>query len=402
MQPLSLRSLALPAWVAAAALLLMLALRIPEPRHRLEYIGIENAGRAPLRVVLYFPEASPGPAPAVVLCQPLNNVPEAARLLALELVQDGFVVLVFDWRGRAPGENRQLLGAGVMDVMRADVAAAVAYLRHRAEVDPQIVFVAGHSVGGTLAIEAAVFDPTIAGVAAVGIEADVSPDEPRNLLWAVGLYDEFRHLNRMRETFRQSADTAAEEGTTVGDFSRGTARRLGVSPTADHFTEFLDRNIHREVVGWFRQAAGLPPASRRFWMEPRSVLFLLAWLAALFAGLLTVRGLGDTHRWRLRALALGALGGIVLLSSARGLHYLHAAGLVFWLLLLVVLGNIVAGLSPESLARAGRVFVRLAVVLWASLLLTLAVNNIASYVHQPRYLLSLPEFALRPAAVGRC
>jgi len=394
MQPLSVRSLALLAWIAAAVLL-VLALSLPEPKHRLEYVRIEHSSRMPLWVVLYVPDSMPGPAPAAVLCQPLNNVPEAARLLALELVQDGFVVLVFDWRGRAPGENRQMLGAGVMDVMRGDVASAVAYLRRRAEVDPQRVFIAGHSVGGTLAIEAAVSDPAIAGVAAVGIEADVTPDEPRNLLWAVGLYDEFRHLNHMRETFRQSAGSSAEEGTTVGDFARGTARRLGVSPTADHFTEFLDRNISREVVAWFRQAAGLPPSSRRFWMEPRSVFLLLAWLAALFGGLLTVRSLAGGRPWRLRALALGALAGVVLLSYLRGLHYLHVTSLIFWLLLLAVLGNPAASLSAETLARVGGVLVRLAVLLWASLMLTLVVNNLASYVHQPRYLLSLPEFAVR-------
>jgi dienelactone hydrolase len=391
---LNARSLVVVAWIAAAVLL-SLGLSLAEPKHRLEYVRVEPPGRMPLWVVLHVPDSLSGPAPAAVLVQPLNNVPEAARLLALELVQDGFVVLVFDWRGHAPGENRQVLTANVMDVMRADVVTAAAYLRTRPEVDPQRVFLAGHSVGGTLAIEAAVLDPRVAGVAAVGIEADVAPDEPRNLLWAVGLYDEFRHLNRMRETFRQSAPTAAEEGTTVGDFSRGTARRLGVSPTADHFTEFLDRNIHREVVAWFRQAAALPPSPRRYWMEPRHVFLLLAWLAALFGGVLAVRGMTGEHRWRLRLVALAALAGVVLLSYQRSLHYLHASGLVFWLLLLAVLGSIVSSLSPESLARVGRVFVRVAVVLWASLLLTLGVNNIASYVHQPRYLLSLPEFAVR-------
>lgn len=388
------RRLTIAAWAAAVAFSL-LAVGLPEPPHRLDYVRIDQPGRMPLWVVVYTPDPPPVSAPAAVLCQPLNNVPEAARLLALELVEDGFVVLVFDWRGRAHGENRQVLGAGVMDVMRADAAAAVAYLRRRAEVDPERVFIAGHSIGGTLAIEAGVFDPTIIGVAAVGIEADVSPDEPHNLLWAVGLYDEFRHLNRMRETFRQSAGSAAEEGTTVGDFSRGTARRLGVSPTADHFTEFLDRNIHREVVAWFRQTAGLPPSSRRFWMEPRSVFFLLAWLFALFGGLLTVRQLAGGYPWRLRALALCALAGVIALSYLRWPDSLRASGLVFWLLLAAVLGSVVASLSPESLARVGRVLVRVVVVFWASLLLTLVVNNIASYVHQPRYLLSLPEFAVR-------
>ncbi len=376
----------------------LLAFSIPEPGYRLEYKRIQNRQGMPLRVVVYSPEPLHYErAPAAVICQPFNNPPEYSRLLALELVEDGFVVLTFDWRGREREENRQLLRSGALTVLRADAAAAVAHLRSLPPVDPEQVMITGHSVGGTLAIEAGTEDPRIAAVASIGMEADVAPDGPRNLLWAQGLYDEFRVLNRMREVFRASAASAAMEETTVGDFARGTARRLSVSPTADHFTELQDSGIHRAVLDWFRQAAGLPAAPRPLRMETRALLFLVAWLAALMAALISLGSAVAASRWPLRLPAALALVGIVLLSQASGRSFLLATDAILWLLLFALLGGFLASREPQSLERGWRWAARAAIVLWASLFLTQIVNNVANYVHEPRYLLSLPEFALRHA-----
>ncbi len=388
-----------PLWALAGGLglaFLLLALSLPEPPHRLDYTRIENGLGIPLWVVVYSPQPPASPAaPAAVICQPFNDPPEYARLLALELVRDGFVVLVFDWRGRAPGENRQLQRAGAQEILRADLAAAVAYLRGLPEVDPARIVLAGHSVGGTLVIEAALSDPTIAAVASIGMEAQVTPEAPPNLLWATGLYDEFRGLNRMRETFRASAATLAGENTTVGEFARGTARRLGVSPTADHFTELQDPGIQREVRDWFRRAVGLRPQPRPLRMELRALLLLLAWLAGLVAVLAALRRLAGAHRWALRVFPVLALLGILWLSRVRGPGFLLATDGILWLLLATLLAGFIATRESRALARGLRVAGSLALLVWVSLFLTLVVNNLANYLHQPRYLLSLPEFALR-------
>ncbi|MBI4466512.1 MAG: alpha/beta hydrolase [Acidobacteria bacterium] len=393
-----------PAWALAWTLSVVFALiasSLPEPRHRLQYIRLENRQGMPFRVVVFSPEPPVfDRAPAAILCQPINNPPEYARLLALELVADGFVVLTFDWRGRAREENRQLLRTGALEVLRQDVASAVRYLRGLPHLDPRHLGIAGHSVGGTLAIEAATADPTIAAVASIGMEADVSPELPHNLLWAVGLYDEFRVLNRMRDFFQASAGTVAMENTTVGDFSRGSARRLGVSPTADHFTELQDRGIHREVRDWFRQAVGLPPAPRRLWRETRALLVVLAWLTALLGALLMLRRVAQNRTWVLRVAAAATLLGVVLLGGARGTYFLAATDATLCLLLFALWGGFLSQRRPEALERGWRFAARVGLSAWASLLLTLVVNNIANYLHEPRYLVSLPEFALRHALDG--
>jgi pimeloyl-ACP methyl ester carboxylesterase len=389
-----------PAWAAAWGLcliLLALAVSIPEPRHDLRYIRIENQRRIPLWIVLYFPDPPPSsPAPATIICQPFTCAPEYSRLLALALLRDGFVVATFDWRGRAPGENRQMMAEGAREVLRADVAAAVAYLRTLREVDPERITLAGHSVGGSLAMEAGADDPRIAAVASIGMEADVALDRPRNLLWAVGLYDEFRVLNRMRDVFQASATTSALEGTTVGDFARGTARRLGVSPTADHFTELQDPGIHREVRDWFRQAVGLPPSTQSLWrMEVRQLLLLLAGVAGMAAALSGLRRIASGRPWVVRMANGGALLSAVILTHWGAAYFLYATSMILWLVVFTLLSGFVVACGDNALQRGWRFALRLGIVVWVSLLATMIVNNLAYYIHDPVYLLWLPEFAAR-------
>lgn len=391
-----------PTWALAWGLgivFALLALSIPEPGYRLEYTRIKNGRGMPLWVIVYYPQPAKVPfAPAAVICQPLNDSPEYSRMLDLELVHDGFVVLAFDWRGRSPEENRQLLRVRTQEAVRSDVAAAVAYLRARPQVDPEKIVIAGHSVGGTMAIEEGMADLTIKAVVSVGMEADTTPHEPRNLLWALGLYDEFRGLERMRDILRESAGSPVLEETTVGDFADGTARRLGISPSSDHFTELQDREIHRMVVDWFRQAVGLPARTRHMWMETRGLLVMLAWVAVLTGALLTLRrfALNSPNRiWILRGAVAAAIPGVILLSRVRGLEFIQATDAVFDLAVMVLLAGLLCSLDPETYRRAWRFGWRVGLVLWASLLVTFLANNIPFYLQTPRYLLWFPEFAPR-------
>jgi pimeloyl-ACP methyl ester carboxylesterase len=391
-------------WVSSTVqrlLFLIAAFRFPEPSHQVKYTQITNKLGMPLRVLVYTPQPAPfQPAPGAVICQPINDPPEYGRMLELEFVRDGFVVLTFDWRGRAPGEDRQLLHIRTQEALGSDVAAAVEYLRALPRVDPKRIVIAGHSVGGTLAINAALADPSLKGVAAIGMEADVSRDQPRNLLWAVGLYDEFRSLGHMRKVFEESAGGPAPAGKTLGDLERGTGRRLDVSPTADHFTELQDHRLQRSVLEWFHQVLGESALDHPMTMEVRAFLFMLVWLSVLAALLLTLRraiACRADRVWVLRGVNTTAFLSTVALSHLHGRFFLELTDALTVLFLFVLFAGFFSTIEAETLERGGRWALRLALTLWLSLIATLVANALPDYSRHPQYLIYLPEFALRHA-----
>lgn len=132
------------------------------------------AGR--LAGTLTFPEGR-GPFPAVVTLtgsgahhRDGNRTPEHPyrpfRQIAGALAACGIATLRVDDRG-VGGSEGDAGGATLEDTV-ADAAAAVAYLRSRAEVDPRRVALVGHSYGGVAAPLLASSDPGIAAVVLLG------------------------------------------------------------------------------------------------------------------------------------------------------------------------------------------------------------------------------------------
>lgn len=105
--------------------------------------------------------------PAVVVIGPVGFVKEQAPLqYALRLQREGYVVLIFDPRfhGESGGEPRRF-ESGAEKVK--DIGAALDYLAGRPEADAARLHVLGVCQGANWAIEAAVAEPRIAGIALV-------------------------------------------------------------------------------------------------------------------------------------------------------------------------------------------------------------------------------------------
>src|SRR5439155_10512072 len=153
----------------------------------------------PIRLVLYEPVEAGPPRPAILVCQPTNSPPEAAIALIEEFVRRGWLAAAFDFRGQHPSENRVVLRENMLEVTALDAAVALNYLAARRDVDRSRMGVIGHSFGGTLAIRAGIEQPWVRATVAVGIASDVTKTLPQNLLWLVGLYDEFRPLSEMQQ-----------------------------------------------------------------------------------------------------------------------------------------------------------------------------------------------------------
>jgi len=115
---------------------------------------------------LYQPDTRPDePLAGVVMGHSVHMVKEALAPHAEYLVRAGFAVLAIDYRtiGSSEGHPRgQVFPERYVD----DVRNAISYLQTRDEIDPDRIGLWGHSLGATVAIQAAALDRRVKCVAA--------------------------------------------------------------------------------------------------------------------------------------------------------------------------------------------------------------------------------------------
>jgi uncharacterized protein len=133
----------------------------------------------PLPGVLALPKTS-GRLPAVVLVHGLGPLDRDATVgvnrpfqeLARGLAARGVATLRYDKRTHAHGKRvAELDDLTVDDEVLDDALAAVAALRLRKDIDPERIFVLGHSMGGMLAPRLAARDRRLAGMVVLAAPA---------------------------------------------------------------------------------------------------------------------------------------------------------------------------------------------------------------------------------------
>lgn len=195
----------------------------------------------PLSAMLY--EASPRPAPAVVLVHMLGRSKDEWARLAERLEDAGITALAVDLRGhgRSGGNGSEL------PAMVADVRAAVAWLAAHPAVRPDAVGVVGASLGANLAALAAADTPAIQSIGllspsldyrGVRLDAQTIQKLGGRRLWLAASAEDPYALRTIREL---TDDTAAAE-------QRLTAARA-------HGTALLsaDPELARALVDWLRR-----------------------------------------------------------------------------------------------------------------------------------------------------
>jgi len=156
----------------------------PAPQPRRPQEAAIAAAPLPYREEAASFDAAPGVRLAGTLTLPSGNGPFAVALLiggsgqhdrdevfadhkpmlvlADALARKGYAVLRYDKRGA--GKSTGSFAAAAMPDFVSDAAAAIAYLRHRPDIDPARIGVIGHSEGGTIGALLAVKDPSLAYV----------------------------------------------------------------------------------------------------------------------------------------------------------------------------------------------------------------------------------------------
>ena len=136
--------------------------RKPEKSYTTEEVILRN-GDVTLAATLYLPKSN-GPRPAVVFVAGLVPRSDSVHFLADLFANRGIAAITYDRRGlgKSSGNRRASFAEHA-----ADAAAAVLYLRSRAEIDPARIGIRGQSQGAWLAPLAATRVP-VAFVIATG------------------------------------------------------------------------------------------------------------------------------------------------------------------------------------------------------------------------------------------
>lgn len=384
-----------------------------DPGVAVRAIAVEASPEQQLTGRLYTPAQADSPVPAVLMCHGLGSNKDTFTPLAREFARHGMGAVVFDFGGYGESYRRPV----AQSANGIDAAAMLAWMKQQPELDAERFGVVGHSMGGTTALETGQAHQSLKMTIVLGIGGAATPMSPANLMFGTGVYEEFNPVGQMEALLASAAGTLLEEAEpedasvaqrtsgsiagrtisnrTFGDFGKGTARRLSLSPTVEHGLAPYDRQLQADSIRWAQSAFGLSPNVRPLQGQWQMAGMVLSVVGAIFLSqsglgwaLGRVRGLGGWRSQllpRLLPLSLGALwlSGFWLLG--RGL----AAGIV--LAGVAVLLGVDARPVKQQLKQRSRTWLY-GLLAFGLVLIAIVVNALAtgSLLQEPGALLSLP------------
>jgi dienelactone hydrolase len=237
--------------------------------------------------------------PVVVLAHGLAGNARGMSALARRLARAGYGVVTFDFHGHGDHPDPVSgVAPGARDAaLRRDFEAALVFARTQPSFDPERVALAGHSMGGSAALDLASFEPSASAVVAIsGSRHWTGPYAPSNLLLIWASADSM--------TLRRQAEKLAAERANLqqvvldrlyGDMARGSAVKASEVDGANHVSIVYSAEAAERIVAWLGRALG-PGTPVESWNEDGR----LPWCAlGLLASAVLLWGLA------------GALGGVV-------------------------------------------------------------------------------------------
>jgi len=226
---------------------------------------LDSRSGSPLRVVYVLPGEALSETgrtrPALVAVPPYSIPPEAMSIICVEAARRGAACAIPDFFGKTPAESRQRMGRDSLEIMTEDVRTIVYSLWSDSFkfVYRRKTGVCGHSVGGTVAYLAGRYEPLIRAIVPIGMETDFFEQVPQNMLFLSGLYDEIHSPKALVENLKDMEVTDYPENNVLyGDIKSGTARKVTIIPTTDHFIETFDPFLIRALLDWYAVALDAP------------------------------------------------------------------------------------------------------------------------------------------------
>ena len=245
--------------------------------------------------------------PMVLIAHGFAGSQQLMQSFALTFARNGYSAMTFDFPGH--GRNPIPLTGSITDPNGATRTLVASLTRvaavARASGDGRLA-VLGHSMASDIVVRFAEATPDVTATIAVSLFSPaVTATAPRDLLIIVGGWESLLKREALRALDLATAPVTGAADVTYGDFARGTARRVAISPHVEHVSVLYSRHSMREALAWLDQSFGItrpgPPALDR---RGPWILLLIAGVVLLakplssFLPRIATPGIGAGLAWR--------------------------------------------------------------------------------------------------------
>ena len=224
---------------------------------RLEPVQFQTPDGFLLFGTLFSSPNHPAPRPAIILLHPFNaNHIQWADFIPELVAERGYVALAFDLRGHGNsifrnGQPYTIQNFSIDDFnqMPLDVVAAIAFLKTRAEADPNRIGVIGTDIGANIAFVSAGLFPDIKATVSVSPEfrvnqaqgfligTDIPGFAPRNILYLAAFGDGYAYTSSQN----------------MSELTRGVTAVIGYQGAGHGLDLLAQGNAWTTVLDWLDQ-----------------------------------------------------------------------------------------------------------------------------------------------------
>jgi dienelactone hydrolase len=222
-------------------------------RYEMQPVSFVNSDGHVVNACLYLPGSKHGKFPTLVSIHYGLQNREALHPMSSTLAENDIIVLEILLKGVKKDGSRK----NFVDYL-VDINECISFLEKHEEVDPDRIFLSGHSIGGNIASIVGLYSDRIAGVAAIGYPVEFPKDSRVNFLLATGVFDQLHEPAKMMRAFESSIDSENEScrmvtfsPRQVGNFRTDCTEGSRIyfqSFLSDHYVEPTDPDITAAVM----------------------------------------------------------------------------------------------------------------------------------------------------------
>jgi len=230
--------------------------------------------------------------PAIIIGHGSMVNKEMVKGYALELAAAGFVAVPFDFRGH--GQSTMI----EPDNKTKDILAIKEYLSTRGDVDMNSLGYIGYSMGG---LGQELIDSDLSFKCFIGIGTWLYPTlragdstNPLNVLMIQALFDEAVDLSELKISLATRVSipvSSVDSNKLYGSFQEGNASMIYLDDNSNHLTLAWDEDFIREARDWAINSFDLDVVDETFYVNIRSMIFLMQVIGGIALFFLTVEPL---------------------------------------------------------------------------------------------------------------